>query len=758
MPPEVAVDGQLEAEGLGLVAWVTDVGLVRGRNEDRLLVKRVWGGDYLLLLVADGAGGHDSGDKAAEQVVGTFNSYFPVDGDVPSGDPDSWLAEVITRAHRNVRALAEGQARPPASTAVGVLVERASLCGWRFHVGDSRLYVRPADGMVAQWTRDHNITNGLIDRGLPVAQALRIADGGRLTQVLGGLSDPEPEVLGPLKFDPGTVLLLCSDGIYGHNGDREVLLPVMNPDTGGVVERLAVLKQAVLDGDAPDNLTAVLWEVPPDAVSTRDRETVTNSMRSVTAEDVEKALARKVRQELGLGPGPDDEPEPVELPRQSGGLRWPLIAAVALIALIALARSRREEPPPAPTPIAEEDPELPDEGTLHEPMPDPDGPPDGVAELVRGFDQIWWSGLDVERRDESVRLLADLVAVQDAAPVTLRSPLEVDVAYSMDGWPQPGGRNADLAANAWAARGVLMTRHGDLVMQPGVKGALTAAACARVETDWPRGDSLDPGEALHLAPWLAACVAEPGSSVQVRLGGWPDRGWRLEELNQAKYLANRDDPSSLLRYGEAESPRVLELSLLAAALQQPIVEGVDVELTVVQPTGDFGAGNLPEERVVQAASRAHEIVGMLRTVVGDSVTIRGSGRVANDLTQVFGASSPTPDQQAALDSLTRRIEVLVRRPAAPVLDPEDDGEEELPGDPTGGEPADEELLGSPETAPDAPDDPPPTEQASPATPAPNDAPAATPVPAASPAASPAPPDSPAPSPAEVPEGASSPNP
>ena len=709
MPPEVAVDGQLDADGLGTVAWVTDVGLVRGRNEDRLLVKPVWGGAWLLLLVADGAGGHDSGDKAAEQVVGTFNAYFPGEGDVPEGDADAWLAEVITIAHRNVRGLAEGQARPPASTAVGVLVERDSLCGWRFHVGDSRLYVRPSDGMVAQWTRDHNITNGLIDRGLPVAQALRIADGGRLTQVLGGISDPEAEILGPLKFDPGTVLLLCSDGIYGHNGDREVLLPAMRPDNGDVVQRAAELKLAVLDGDAPDNLTAVLWQVPADAVSTRDRETVTNSMRSVTAEDVEKALARKVRQQMGLGPGPDDEPEPSSLPRQSGGLRWPLIAAVVLIALVALVRSQREDPPATPTPTAEEDPELPDEGTLHEPMPVEDAGPDALAELVRGFDPAWWSSLLLEQRDESLRLLTELVAVQDAAPVTLRSPLEGDVAYSMDGWPQPGGHNSALAAGAWAARGVLMSRHGDLVAQPGVRDALTEAACAQVETSWPRGDSLDPGEALQLASWLAACVEAPGASIQVRLGGWPERGWLVEELNQAKFLASRNDPNSLLRYGDAESARILELSLLASALRQPLLAGLDVEIVVVQPPGDFGEGNLPNERTVQATSRAHEIVGMMRTVVGDSVSLHGRGRVASDLTEVFGATSATPEQQGVLDSLNRRIDVVVRRPLA-------EDEEELPDDPGEGQideelpdgaPADEaELPGDAATEPEPPSDAP----------------------------------------------------
>jgi serine/threonine protein phosphatase PrpC len=683
-PEEAAADGHLEAQGLGTVAWVTDVGHVRGRNEDRLLVKSVWGGSWLLLLVADGAGGHDSGDKAAEQVVSTFHACFPAEGEPPEGDADRWLNNAITRAHGNVRGLAEGQARPPASTVVGVLIERDSLCGWRFHVGDSRLYVRQPAGMVAQWTRDHNITNGLIDRGLPVAQALRIADGGRLTQVLGGVSDPEPEVLGPLKFDPGTVLLLCSDGVYGHNGDREVLIPVMKPEGGDVVQRAADLKQAVLDGDAPDNLTAVLWEVPADAVSVRDRETVTNSMRSVTAEDVEKALARKVRQQLGLGPGPDDVPQAAPTPppveRSSGGLRWPLVAAVVIVAAIAIARSRRPEPPPAPTPMAEEG-ELPDSGLRTEPMPPEQPRSDALAELIRGFDPALLPGMEPARRDEVLRLLAELLSVRQASWATLTSPMDGSTEYTMDGWPQPGGRNDERAAAAWAARGVLLSRFPEVSAQPGVADALAAAACSRVEVSWPRGESQDPGEALQLAPWLAACLDAPGSSVQVRLGGWPTRGWSMEELNQAKFLASRNDPDGLLRYADAESARILELSLLAAALRQPVAAGLDVEIVVVQPPGDFSEGNVAEERVVQAAGRAHEIVGMLRSAVGDSVRIHGTGRVSDDLTAVFGATSPTPEQQVALDDLNRRVVVVLRRPVA-------DDDEELPDSP----PEDDEEL------------------------------------------------------------------
>jgi hypothetical protein len=155
--------------------------------------------------------------------------------------------------------------------------------------------------MVSQWTRDHNITNGLIDRGLSVEQAMKIADGGRLTQVVGGTSDISPEIHGPLALVPGQVLLLCSDGIYGHNEDPEILPLSMTPGFPAAAQ-LGSLEAGVLTGGAPDNLTAVLWQIDSSHRSTLNRETVTNSMPSLSAAAIqsyikERNLAEKASSE-----------------------------------------------------------------------------------------------------------------------------------------------------------------------------------------------------------------------------------------------------------------------------------------------------------------------------------------------------------------------------------------------------------------------------------------------------------------------------
>jgi protein phosphatase len=686
LPPGIDADGELEVSGLGSVAWITDVGHVRGRNEDRLLVKTAYGGDFLLLLVADGAGGHDSGDKAAEAVVAQFHEAFPEQGAAPEGEPDEWLRAAIRQAHDTVRSLGHGQARPPASTVVGLLVEKSSGCAWRFHVGDSRLYVRQAAGMVAQWTRDHNITNGLIDRGLPVQQALKIADGGRLTQVLGGASDPEAEIHGPLAVQPGQVFLLCTDGIYGHNGSREVLPPAMNPDNGALGERSQALKSGVLEGEAPDNLTAVLWQVIPDASFERSRATVTNSFRAVA--DPGPAAAD------GIGPGPGDDETDVaeergpgggagraEAPGAAGGestLRGAALFLLALGIVALLFWGMRERPLPEPDPGPAGLTSEAARAVLPAPeeLPWPEDPAlrAKVEHVVTGLDPAFWQGQDPGDRAAQVPVLADLLRLEDMGWVTLALPALAGAApqpTEMIGWAQPGAANSALAEAAWAARMRVLARWPDLAKQPGVEALLRRAGCRQVELRFPRGESTDPGDGVQLASWLMACLPPDatGQSLSLRLGAWPNRGISRDELIALIALAR--DPAAAERLRDpaaAGSPRALELALLARALAEPTLSSLQVDLTLAVPRADLAAPDAASAPLADPKS-AEDMANLVRAVSGGVARVAGSF-VSDEA--VAAAADPALEQdpvaRAAFADLNRRIDVALFRSAPLELD------------------------------------------------------------------------------------------
>lgn len=652
------IDGQIDAGPLGSVWWVTDVGKVRSRNEDRLFVRQAWGGAYLALVVADGAGGHDSGDKAAEAVIATLDRWFPPVGEIPDGEPGTWLAQMVAEAHAAVRELGSGQPRPPASTIVGLLVERDSLCGWRFHVGDSRLYVREAANPPAPWTRDHNIINGLIDRGLPEAQAQRIADGGRLTQVVGGMTVPEPDIWGPIQLGPGTTVLICSDGIYGHNRGRDVLGPAMDLSRGGTERRAQELKVAVLDGDAPDNLTAVLWDVAPTATPTRQRDAVAQQVRGPDAAAIRD---RAAQQERGGTHDDDEEPSsplPVAL----------LLATFAIAGGILWWATREDSSPPSPPP-------LPLQSTAAAPAP-ADLPWSSDLEtrqvqegIVRKLGDSWSSFPEASQRS-AMALLSGLLVARSLDGVELKweeGAARAQAGITYEDWPQAHAANVARAAESWAARESLARDHASLAQMGPVADWMRYSGCIQVKTRWPKTSDLVPAD---LASWLGACLP-PGSTtpVTVKLGDWPDRGWSKADLAEIDAL-RKPGGDLALQEGRALTPRLKELSALALALGDPALAEVRATVRVVLPPLD-PPGNLPPEQLrKRAQGLADDLSSLLRSASGGRARVVPLGEVDDEpVASATDEGGLTVDQAIRLADLNRRVEITLNREAP--LEPDD---------------------------------------------------------------------------------------
>lgn len=717
--PVIDQDGQIDAGSLGLVAWITDVGHGRKRNEDRLLVKRAFDGRFLLLVVADGAGGHNAGDKAATTVVETLNEVFSDSGDPPEGPPAAWLTEVILQSHTKVRDLSSGENRPPASTLVGLLIEEETLCGWRFHVGDSRLYGRRAEEPVLPWTRDHNITNGLIDRGLPVAQALRIAEGPKLTQVMGGGASPEPEIRGPFQLAGRDSFLICSDGIYGYNENRDPLGPSVDPKTGDAWVRAQALKAAVLSGEAMDNLTAVVWDIPADAAPVRQR---LGLVEPYDRQDVTTMVNLTAHRPGANVLGPTGPPPPSSMPslrsvdgahlaqseelsdselldaqarldeaaaRSRSGLSpgfklgMMLMTALVLLAIFGWLRNTGDVNAPmsveqmeaernqarALAGLPPEGPHSGEERTL--PIPVEAGPIEPtLVQLIAGFEPGWWSGLAQERRTELQGVLRELLGPFAAEPMTLEWEVgDPPVARSttIANWRAPGGANAELAAAAWSARGRVLGLHGDLAGQPGMDKVMRTAACDQVTLRWPWSEADSGGDAVQLPIWLAECIPPnvDGASITVRLGGYPDEGWTDEDWTELSTLANSPGgAASVTRFDVSTwNPRVVEVGQLTLALSHQQLQDVEIEVHVALDASDDTA---------LANERAEQVARLLREGSGGLLQVQALGTTSAPLAEE--SEDLLPGQASRLASLNRRLEITLFRSLALDLD-EDEAEE-----------------------------------------------------------------------------------
>jgi serine/threonine-protein phosphatase Stp1 len=228
----------------------THVGTVRTRNEDNFVNRP----DLGIWAVADGAGGHQAGDVAAQIVTDAL-------AEVPPGlGAAELLAEVrlrIGQAHDNIRAEAarRGAHAVLATTIVVLLAHRDHYaCLW---AGDSRAYLMRG-GTFGQVSHDHSLVQELVDAGaLRPEQALSHPRANVITRAVGAdvsTLDLDKKT-DRLRF--GDRFLLCSDGLSKILPERQIT-EIMASAAPSPAECLIA---AALERRADDNVTALTVEV-----------------------------------------------------------------------------------------------------------------------------------------------------------------------------------------------------------------------------------------------------------------------------------------------------------------------------------------------------------------------------------------------------------------------------------------------------------------------------------------------------------------
>lgn len=181
-------------------------------NQDRLAY--TYGRDTLLLVVADGMGGHAGGEIAAQIAVRLFIERFQQEAKPILKNPLKFLQDTMLRAHAALGSYANqfSMLETPRTTCVGVVVQ-AGHCYWA-HVGDSRFYLFRQGGLIGA-TKDHSKVQYLLDQGIigPHEMAAH-PDRNKIFSCLGGLVDPVIDLSRRTPLRNGDILLLCTDGLW----------------------------------------------------------------------------------------------------------------------------------------------------------------------------------------------------------------------------------------------------------------------------------------------------------------------------------------------------------------------------------------------------------------------------------------------------------------------------------------------------------------------------------------------------------------
>lgn len=187
----------------------------RELNEDRLA--HAYTQDAVLLLLADGMGGHPEGEQAAEIAVQTFRACFEAEARPVLADVEAFLTRTLDLANQAILDYARERSLPdqPRTTLVVALLQDNRL--HRLHCGDSRLYWVRRGRMLAR-TRDHSWHER---PGLARAGAMPL-DRSVLFTCLGSSSPPIFELGQSMPLHEGDRLLLCSDGLWDRVDDAEI--------------------------------------------------------------------------------------------------------------------------------------------------------------------------------------------------------------------------------------------------------------------------------------------------------------------------------------------------------------------------------------------------------------------------------------------------------------------------------------------------------------------------------------------------------
>lgn len=243
----------------------TDVGRFRPNNEDVAATAP----ECALLVLADGMGGHSSGEVAAriatdtvievvrQQLGGTRG--HPCDPATGLHRQTLLLRAAIETAHRRIFDLASSdwRHRGMGTTLVACLLDQHGLS--IAHVGDSRLY-RLRDGELRQLTRDHSLIEELIARGRVSREEAPLRVGKNVvTRALGAEVTVDVDLAEEHARD-GDLVLLCSDGLTDMVGDDLIraTLDEFRPDLAAACDRLIEL---ALDHGGSDNVSVVLGRI-----------------------------------------------------------------------------------------------------------------------------------------------------------------------------------------------------------------------------------------------------------------------------------------------------------------------------------------------------------------------------------------------------------------------------------------------------------------------------------------------------------------
>ena len=278
----------------------------RKMNQDR--IAHVYSRDALLMVLADGMGGHAHGEIAAQIAVQFMAEAFQKEANPILRDPAGFLLQTIRSAHHAILDYVGSKSlrETPRTTCVACVVQDG-FAHWA-HVGDSRLYHLRNNNIVSR-TTDHSRVQRLIDEGELTEEGVAMhPERNKIYSCLGSDNTPLIDISAPAALETGDTLLLCSDGFWGALSRPQLLAGVNANDLNRSLARLMGDAERAA-GATSDNISviAMTWiertqdpindeistqTIPIDGFTTQMEEFGSNKSRppDLTESEIEQAI------------------------------------------------------------------------------------------------------------------------------------------------------------------------------------------------------------------------------------------------------------------------------------------------------------------------------------------------------------------------------------------------------------------------------------------------------------------------------------
>lgn len=240
---------------------VTDVGRSRSMNQDSVFASVDPVGPLSnLYMVADGMGGHQSGDLASRYLVRNLCTYIrETDGEPP---------EVLLRAVQQVNGeLYQLSTEKPEYAGMGTTLVAATVKDgvlYVANVGDSRLYLVRRDGL-KQVTRDHSFVEEMVSMGRMERGSQSYLEKKNIITRAVGIDRRVDVDLFEVELEEGDYILLCSDGLSNMVDNTDLFRLSFLP--GSLEKKAEAMVTLANERGGRDNISVVLVEIEPEEVA-----------------------------------------------------------------------------------------------------------------------------------------------------------------------------------------------------------------------------------------------------------------------------------------------------------------------------------------------------------------------------------------------------------------------------------------------------------------------------------------------------------